>query len=131
MPQKSLLMIPGPTPVPEEVLRAQYLYMPEGNSLKYMSLGNTSLAADYVLDDYDTRATAADFAELRRASGLSRGSANTRRQSRLARHSRPFDQAGEASLQQRRLRSVQSSVVAAGRNIASGQTFPRGYSRLA
>jgi hypothetical protein len=33
---------------PEAVLRAQYLYMPEGNSLTYMSLGNTALAADYV-----------------------------------------------------------------------------------
>lgn len=32
----------------EEALRAQYLYMPEGNSLAYISLGNTSLAADYV-----------------------------------------------------------------------------------
>lgn len=32
----------------EEVLRAQYMYMPEGNSLSYISLGNPSLAADYV-----------------------------------------------------------------------------------
>jgi hypothetical protein len=31
----------------EEVLRAQYLYMPEGNSLAVLTLGNTSLAADY------------------------------------------------------------------------------------
>jgi hypothetical protein len=32
----------------ESALRAQYLYMPEGDSLAYMSLGNTGLAADYV-----------------------------------------------------------------------------------
>jgi len=32
----------------EEVLRAQYLYMPEGKSLAYMTLGNTGIAADYV-----------------------------------------------------------------------------------
>jgi len=32
----------------EEVLRAEYLYLPEGNSLAYLSLGNTSLAADYL-----------------------------------------------------------------------------------
>ncbi len=32
----------------EEVLRAQYMYMPREDSLKYVSLGNTSLAADFV-----------------------------------------------------------------------------------
>jgi hypothetical protein len=32
----------------EEALRAQYLYMPEGQSLKYMTLNNPSLAADYL-----------------------------------------------------------------------------------
>lgn len=32
----------------EEVLRAEYLYMPEGNSMAYLSLGNTGLAADYL-----------------------------------------------------------------------------------
>lgn len=32
----------------EEVLRAQYMYMPEGNSLAYMTLGNTNIAADYI-----------------------------------------------------------------------------------
>jgi hypothetical protein len=30
------------------VLQAEYLYVPQGNSLAYMSLGNTSLAADYM-----------------------------------------------------------------------------------
>jgi hypothetical protein len=32
----------------KEALKAQYLYMPEGNALKYMTLGNTGLAADYL-----------------------------------------------------------------------------------
>ncbi|MFH0938997.1 MAG: hypothetical protein V1899_06930 [Planctomycetota bacterium] len=32
----------------DEALRAQYLYMPEGDSLIYLSLGNIGLAADYV-----------------------------------------------------------------------------------
>ncbi|HEY3324047.1 MAG TPA: hypothetical protein VGP72_26580 [Planctomycetota bacterium] len=32
----------------DEALRAQYMYMPKGNSLVYMSLGNPSLAADYL-----------------------------------------------------------------------------------
>jgi hypothetical protein len=32
----------------EEVLRAQYLYMPSGNSLAYMTMGNPGLAADYL-----------------------------------------------------------------------------------
>jgi hypothetical protein len=32
----------------EEVLRAQYLYMPVGDSLAYMTLGNTGVAADYL-----------------------------------------------------------------------------------
>lgn len=32
----------------DEALRMEYLYMPEGNSLRYMSLGNTGIAADYV-----------------------------------------------------------------------------------
>ena len=32
----------------EEVLRAQYLYMPVGNSLAYITLGNTGIAADYL-----------------------------------------------------------------------------------
>jgi hypothetical protein len=32
----------------EAILKSEYLYIPEGNTLKYMSLGNTSLAADYL-----------------------------------------------------------------------------------
>ena len=32
----------------EEVLRAQYLYMPVGSSLAYMTAGNTGIAADYL-----------------------------------------------------------------------------------
>src|SRR5205814_1936453 len=32
----------------EAVNRAQYMYLPKGKSLLYMSLGNPSLAADYV-----------------------------------------------------------------------------------
>jgi hypothetical protein len=32
----------------QEALKAQYLYMPEGNALKYMTLGNTGIAADYL-----------------------------------------------------------------------------------
>ena len=32
----------------EEVLRSQYLYLPEGNSLAYLTLGNEAIAADYV-----------------------------------------------------------------------------------
>lgn len=32
----------------EAILKAEYLYIPQGNTLKYMSLGNTSLAADYL-----------------------------------------------------------------------------------
>ncbi|MCY3021422.1 MAG: hypothetical protein NTW87_20600 [Planctomycetota bacterium] len=32
----------------QEALRAEYLYIPQGNALTYMSLGNTSIAADYV-----------------------------------------------------------------------------------
>ncbi len=32
----------------EEVLRSQYLYMPVGDSLAYMTLGNTAIAADYL-----------------------------------------------------------------------------------
>ena len=32
----------------DEVLRAQYLYMPVGDSLAYMTLGNTGIAADYL-----------------------------------------------------------------------------------
>lgn len=30
------------------ILQAEYLYVPQGNSLAYMSLGNTSIAADYM-----------------------------------------------------------------------------------
>jgi len=30
------------------VLQAEYLYVPQGNSLAYMTLGNTSIAADYM-----------------------------------------------------------------------------------
>ncbi|HYG78578.1 MAG TPA: hypothetical protein VEK08_26500 [Planctomycetota bacterium] len=33
---------------PEAVFRAQYLYMPKGNSLVYMTAGNPQLAADYI-----------------------------------------------------------------------------------
>lgn len=33
---------------PQAVLQAEYLYVPQGNSLAYMSLGNTGLAADYM-----------------------------------------------------------------------------------
>ncbi|MGD0089156.1 MAG: hypothetical protein ABSE73_04490, partial [Planctomycetota bacterium] len=32
----------------EEVLRAEYMYLPEGNSLAYLTLGNASLAGDYL-----------------------------------------------------------------------------------
>lgn len=32
----------------EEVLRSQYLYMPTGDSLAYITLGNTAIAADYL-----------------------------------------------------------------------------------
>lgn len=32
----------------ENVIRSHYLYLPEGNSLRYLSLGNLGLAADYL-----------------------------------------------------------------------------------
>jgi len=32
----------------ENIIRSQYMYLPEGDSLRYLTLGNTALAADYL-----------------------------------------------------------------------------------
>jgi hypothetical protein len=32
----------------ENIIRSHYMYLPEGDSLRYLSLGNTALAADYL-----------------------------------------------------------------------------------